>query len=125
MEIRAVGENRKIGPFDGRGAHQPAELSVNSRKMADNFRQAHHRETLGADDRVNSRVSHPGSCASKEVGTRMSFGERGNESGGVEVAGRFSGGNQNSKSHYNLVYQHQVFSRRATTNLCYTEITRP
>ncbi len=57
------------------------------------------------------------------MGIRVSFGERGNESGGVEIAGRFPGGNQNSKSHYNLVYQQHAFSRRVTTNLCYTEIT--
>jgi hypothetical protein len=53
----------------------------------------------------------------------MAFGERGDNSGGVQIAGRFPRGNQNSKAHYNLLYQQRAVSRRALTNLCYTEIT--
>ncbi len=91
--------------------------------MANHFRQTHHRKAFGTDDRVNSRVSQTGSRASKELGVSMAFGERGDNGSGVQIAGGFPRGNQNSKAHYELVYQQRDVSRRALTNLCYTEIT--
>lgn len=100
MEIRTVSQYRQIGVLVFGHAEQLSVFAINAGQVGDHFDQSDHGETGGIDDLTNSSIAHSGPAAAEKVEIRAAAAKGGNQTGGVEVAGGFTRGNQDFTGHF-------------------------
>ena len=94
MEIRAIGQDGRVGAALAGGAEQFPVLDVDTRDMRDDFEQTGDGEAGGIDDSLHSGAPHAGAGASKKAQTRITATEGFDQRGGIKISRRFSGGNK-------------------------------